>query len=185
MTKNVPYCSMSFNPEVQIFSNPFDWDIQFKKISSMFELGPLCLIRTASEKMFLIRTNSRKYIEKKNFLVNETFSCFNFKISFSFRYRKCFLIRPGLISSGSTRPEFVHHICVALFIFELFFRTLSQLQNMLQSYNLWEIMFDPNDQHLKKLIFDPSLKKKTLFSNLHHPNFFLSLMIFNFSRTSS
>ena len=48
----------------------------------MFLLGTLFLIRTIRQKMFLIRTFHRKYIEKKFFLVNRLFYSWNKK----FRY---------------------------------------------------------------------------------------------------
>ena len=60
----------NFTPAVQIFSNYVDWDIYLGKIIYVFELGALCLIRAASEKMFLIRTNSWKCIEKQNLVSN-------------------------------------------------------------------------------------------------------------------
>ena len=76
----------------------------------LFELGTLYLIRTASKKMFLIRTHSRKYIEKKTFSVNETFLCFNIEISFCFRYINCSLTDRALKSSGSAQSESFHLI---------------------------------------------------------------------------
>ena len=72
-TKNVPYQSRSYNPKVQIFSIYNNWVIQVLKLTLLFLLGTLFLIRTASEKIFLIRTIYVKYIENKIFLVNELF----------------------------------------------------------------------------------------------------------------
>ena len=48
MTKDVHWYIRSFNPEVQIFSNKFNWDIKIKKNNILFELGAVYLIRTAS-----------------------------------------------------------------------------------------------------------------------------------------
>jgi hypothetical protein len=63
-TKNFPHQSRSYNPKVQIFSINNNWIIKFKKMTPLFVLGTLFLIRTASKKMFLKRTVYIKYIEK-------------------------------------------------------------------------------------------------------------------------
>ncbi len=66
----------------------------------LFLLGTVFLIRTASEKMFLIRTDHVKYIEKQNFLLNGLFLCLNLKISFRVRIEKGSLTDGTLTSSG-------------------------------------------------------------------------------------
>ncbi len=106
-TKNVPHQSRSYNPKVQIFSINNNWVIKFKKMTPLFFLGTLFLIRTASEKLFLIRTAYIKYIEKNFFLVNEHFFYLNLKIVLCFRHKKCSLVDVTLTSSGSTETEFL------------------------------------------------------------------------------
>ncbi len=66
----------------------------------LFLLGTVFLIRTASKKMFLIRTDHVKYMEKENFLLNGLFLYLNSKISFHVRIEKCFLTDGTLTSSG-------------------------------------------------------------------------------------
>jgi hypothetical protein len=72
-TKNVPYVLLHKDPKVQIFPIYNNWVIKFLKMTFLFLLGTLFLNRTASEKMFLIRTDRVKYIEKKDFSLNELF----------------------------------------------------------------------------------------------------------------
>ena len=79
-TKNVPYHSRSYNSTVEIFSISYNQVITILKITRLFLLGPLCLIRTSSENMILIRTVYLNYIEKNVFLVNKLFPCLNLKI---------------------------------------------------------------------------------------------------------
>ena len=71
----------------------------------LFLLGTVFLIRTASEKMFLIRTDHVKYIEKKDFLLNGLFLCLNWKISFRARIEKCSLTDGTLTSSGWSQTD--------------------------------------------------------------------------------
>ena len=71
----------------------------------LFLLGTVFLIRTASEKMFLIRTDNVKYIEKKDFLLNGLFLCLNWKISFRARIEKCSLTDGTLTSSGWSQTD--------------------------------------------------------------------------------
>jgi hypothetical protein len=98
--KNIPCHSRSYNPKVQIFPIDNDYVMKFLKMFLLFLLGTVFLIRTASEKMFLIRTDHVKYIEKQNFLLNGLFLCLNLKISFRVRIEKCSLTDGTLTSSG-------------------------------------------------------------------------------------
>ena len=84
LTKNVLRHLIPLNLKVQIFSICNNKVIALLKITRLFLLGSLFLIRTVSEKMFLIRTFHIIYIEKNYFLINYVFSCFKFKISIFF-----------------------------------------------------------------------------------------------------
>ena len=77
LTKNVPHHLIPLNLKVQIFSICNNKVITFLKIARLFLLGTLFLIRTVSEKMFLIRTIYVKYIENKKNSVNGHFLCLN------------------------------------------------------------------------------------------------------------
>ncbi len=57
----------------------------------LFLLGTLFLIRTASEKVFLIGTTHVKYVGNKILSLNELFSCPNMKIFLYVRDKKCSL----------------------------------------------------------------------------------------------
>ena len=142
ITKNVPYYSRSFNPEVQIFSNHFDWDIQFRKITWVFELGPLCLIRTTSEKMFLIRTHTRKYIEKKLFFSKWNFFMFQLRNFFFIPLQKMF-VDPFSVNIQRfiwiwSRSEKIDVIGES----SIFLMTKSQLRNIGSTWNLWKMISD-------------------------------------------
>lgn len=110
-TKNVPRRSRSFDPKVQIFSIWNGWVIPFPKFIFLFLLGTMCLIRTASKKMFLIRTFHVKYIEKNYFPVNEGFPYLNLNFFFYFLYKKCSSIYDTWTSSGSIQTSFSYGIC--------------------------------------------------------------------------
>jgi hypothetical protein len=103
--KNIPCQSRSYNPKVQIFPIDNDYVMKFLKMFLLFLLGTVFLIRTASEKMFLIRTDHVKYIEKQNFLLNGLFLCLNLKISFRVRIEKCSLTDGTLTSSGWSQTD--------------------------------------------------------------------------------
>ena len=53
LTINVPYQSRRYNRRVQIFTIYNNWVTEFLKMTWLFLLGTLFLIRTVSEKMFL------------------------------------------------------------------------------------------------------------------------------------
>jgi hypothetical protein len=76
----------------------------------LFLLGTVFLIRTASEKMFLIRTDRVKYIEKKDFLLNGLFLWLNWKISFRARIEKCSLTDGTLTSSGWSQTDLSYDV---------------------------------------------------------------------------
>ncbi len=82
--------------------------MKFLKMFLLFLLGTVFLIRTASEKMFLIRTDHVKYIEKQNFLLNGLFLCLNLKISFHVRNEKCSLTDGMLTSSGWSQTDLTY-----------------------------------------------------------------------------
>ncbi len=75
--KIVPYVLLHKDPKVQIFPIYNNQVIKFLKMTYLFLLGTLFLIRTTSEKMFLIRTLHVKYIENKKYQVNEDFPHLN------------------------------------------------------------------------------------------------------------
>jgi hypothetical protein len=74
--------------------------MKFLKMFRLSLLGTVFLIRTASEKMFLIRTDHVKYMEKENFSLNGLFLYLNSKVSFRVRIEKCSLADGTLTSSG-------------------------------------------------------------------------------------
>jgi hypothetical protein len=76
----------------------------------LFLLGTMFLIRTASEKMFLIRTDHVKYIVKKGFLLNELFLYLNWKISFHLPIKKCSLTDGTLTSRGWSQTDFSYDV---------------------------------------------------------------------------
>ncbi len=84
--------------------------MKFLKMFRLFLLGTVFLIRTASEKMFLIRTDHVKYMEKENFSLNGLFLYLNSKISFRVRVEKCFLTDGTLTSSGWSQTDFSYDI---------------------------------------------------------------------------
>ncbi len=84
--------------------------MKFIKTLSLVLLGTLFLIRTASEKMFLIRTDHVKYIEKQNFLPNGLSLYLNLKISFRVRIEKCSLTDGMLTSSGWSQTYFSYDV---------------------------------------------------------------------------
>ena len=101
-TKNVLYHSRSYNPKVQIFPIWNERVIKLLKVARLFLLGTMFLIRTTSQKMFLIRTVYVKYIENKQFSVNGHYLSLNDKISLCVRHKKCSFTDDRLISSGSS-----------------------------------------------------------------------------------
>jgi len=76
----------------------------------LFLLGTVFLIRTASEKVFLIGTARVKYMGKKILSLNELFLCLNLKISFRVRIKKCSLIDGTLTSSGWSQTDFSYDV---------------------------------------------------------------------------
>ncbi len=58
--KNIPCQSRSYNRKVQIFPINDNKIMGFLKMSRLFLLGTVFLIRTVSEKMFLTRTDHVK-----------------------------------------------------------------------------------------------------------------------------
>jgi hypothetical protein len=84
--------------------------MKFLKMFRLFLLGTVFLIRTASEKMFLIRTDHVKYIEKQNSLLNGLFLYLNLKISFCVRIEKCSLTDGTLTSSDWSQTDFSYDV---------------------------------------------------------------------------
>ena len=80
LAKNVPHHLIPLNLKVQIFSISNKKVITILKNCRLFLLGTLFLIRTVSEKMFLIRTFAIKYMENLKKSVNGHFLCLNKKI---------------------------------------------------------------------------------------------------------
>ena len=84
LAKNVPHHLIPLNLKVQIFSISNKKVITILKNCRLFVLGTLFLIRTVSEKMFLIRTFAIKYMENKKISVNGHFLCLNKKFFHEF-----------------------------------------------------------------------------------------------------
>ena len=101
LTKNVPHHLIPLNLKVQIFSIGNNKVITILKNCRLFLLGTLFLIRTVSEKMFLIRTFAIKYMENLKISVNGHFLCLNKKIISWVLIKKCSLTHDTLKSVGS------------------------------------------------------------------------------------
>ncbi len=80
-------------PRFRFFSMHNKWVIAVSKLVHLFLLGTVCPIRTASEKVFLIRTILCKTHRKTFFLVNKVFSYLNLEIFLCVRIKNvCLLI---------------------------------------------------------------------------------------------